>query len=312
MTIPHLTFAQDKSDKFLTPTSKEMPTKKEMKEVETSPAQINLPNPEIELVSGVKYANNGEYDKAIEIFKTVITKYPNTKVANDAQYMIDKIQQEQRKSESVVTTNQPTKIEIPKEYYPEYQFNLGLNYYQEKNFEEALACFQRVVETAPKDSQLSQEAADAVEKVQKRLKPEVKEAPQEQKVFRITKTKEEIQKEWYEKIVQWQQGLFDEAMKLKEAGKLQEALKVLERVTNSRSSPVGEKATKEMVKIQEELGLLEQIEETPNKNREPGFRKLSNDELPEFEKKIRSGELKVEPQGKGKRKVNEETNTNSN
>ncbi len=288
--ISNITLAQEKlqeikaPDKFLSTSEKQMPDKKEIEESKILHCENNLPNPEIEFVNGIKYANSGEYDKAIEIFKTIITKYPNTKVANDAQYMIDKIQQEQRRQQEkfISKTTQPTKIEIPKEYYPDYQFNLGLEYYQERNFKEALPCFQNVVNTASEGSKLKEEAKEAIERIKKRLEPQTTTPPpQEEKVFKSTKSKEEKEKEWYEKIVQWQQGLLDEAMRLKNEGKLQEALKVLERVTDSRSSPVGEEATKEMVKIQEELGLLEQINEPP-KNIEPGFRKLSDDELPEF------------------------------
>jgi len=308
MAISNITLALDKpqkieaDDKFLIPSEKQIQGEKEG--IKSSPplkSQIpqNLPNPEIEFVSGIKYANNGEYNKAIEIFNGMITEYPNTKIANDAQYMLSKIQQEQSKPEPVSQPMQPAKLEIPEESYPDYQFNLGLKYYREKNFKEALVCFQNVVNTAPEGSKLSNEAKDAVEKVQKRLKPQVSEPQQEQPTFKITKTKEEIQKEWYEKIVQWQQERFDEAMKLKEEGKLQEALEVLEKLMNSRSSPILDKAAKEMVKIQGDLGLLEQVEETP-KNIEPGFRKLSDDELPEFEKKIRSGELKIEQREKVK------------
>lgn len=115
-------------------------------------------------------------------------------------------------------------------------------------------------------------------------------------------SKEELEKArqmHLEKTMEYQRELFEEAMKYKEKGQLEEALATFEKLMDAGSSPVVEKAVKEMVKIQGELGLLEQVEESP-KNVTPGFRKLLDEELPEFEKKIREGEIKVKPKEKVK------------
>ncbi|MEW6606192.1 MAG: tetratricopeptide repeat protein [bacterium] len=277
----------------------EQGAKKEIEELKKQRIEKPLsPKPEIELVNGIKFANQKKYDEAIQIFESIIKKYPDTKASNQSKFMIDKINEEKRKN-ALLSQPKPTpQIEIPKEYYPNYQFNLGIKYYRERNFKEALACFQKVVDTAQADSKLAKEAEMAIEKIQRILTP--KPEPEPIPHFKISDEKrKQIQKEWYERTIQHQQELFDKALELKEEGKLQEALKVLEELMDSRSSPVLDKAAKEMSKIQEDLGLLEQIEKSP-KNIELGVRKLSYDELPEFEKKIRAGELKVKPREKAK------------
>ncbi|MEW6618115.1 MAG: tetratricopeptide repeat protein [bacterium] len=228
--------------------------KDHLKQIPDSKSKIN-PLPEIELVNGIKFANQKKYDEAIQIFESIIKKYPDTKASNQAKYMIDKINEEKRKN-ALLSQPKPTpKIEIPKEYYPNYQFNSGIKYYRERNFKEALACFQEVVDTAQADSKLAKEAEMAIKKIKRILtpKPEPKPLPH----FKISDEKrKQIYKEWHEKILQHQQKLFDKALELKEEGKLQEALKVLEELMDSRSSPVLDKAAKEMTKVKKELGVL--------------------------------------------------------
>ena len=76
MSISNITLAQDESekikasDKFLTPLEKQLSIQQGIKvspPLEKLQPQNNLPNPEIDFVSGMKCANRGEYDKAIEI-----------------------------------------------------------------------------------------------------------------------------------------------------------------------------------------------------------------------------------------------------
>jgi tetratricopeptide (TPR) repeat protein len=252
----NLTFAQNKSPKLLTPKEKYIPAKKELKPSSQPSKKSHLPNPKIELVKGIKYANQKKYDEAIQIFESIIKKYPDTKVSNQAKFMIDRINEEKQRIALLSQPKPEAKIEIPKEYYPDYQFNLGLEHYRNRNFKEALICFQNVVATAPKDSILAKHAEMAIKKIKRRLTPKPKPKPIPH--FKISDEKrKQIYKEWEQKILQHQQELFDKAMKLKREGKLQEALKVFEKLMDSRSSPVLDKAAKEMSKIKKELGLLE-------------------------------------------------------
>jgi tetratricopeptide (TPR) repeat protein len=252
----NLTFAQNKSPKLLTPKEKYIPAKKELKPSSQPSKKSHLPNPKIELVKGIKYANQKKYDEAIQIFESIIKKYPDTKVSNQAKFMIDRINEEKQRIALLSQPKPEAKIEIPKEYYPDYQFNVGLEHYRNRNFKEALICFQNVVATAPKDSILAKHAEMAIKKIKRRLTPKPKPKPIPH--FKISDEKrKQIYKEWEQKILQHQQELFDKAMKLKREGKLQEALKVFEKLMDSRSSPVLDKAAKEMSKIKKELGLLE-------------------------------------------------------